>query len=189
MGFIKHKCSYPGCGQRARENDLPGEKGRCDRHGKWYVCREHYSDYYTSRCPACYWESPEIQDGLEAARRNAAVDAETGSRLQEYIAGFRAQGYGEVAATAMAQKKFSQDPDPQPRRWSWQDVWNERKMAQVDQEWRAGKRLRCPVCKVIASASDGILLQHVARTRSGKNDGDEYCDNWGVPGEPWEIHD
>lgn len=186
MSFIKHECSWPGCERKTGKPYTSTEIGRCTRHGKWYACSMHeMPEPSSNECPTCRWESPQIQFQLEADRRNAVVDTEMRNRLQGYLNEFRAQGYGEAAAAAMAQKKFSQDP--KPPRWGVQGIASERNAAVVDQEWRTGKRLRCLVCKVIAPASDGILLQHVARHYGGKDDRDEYCDNYGVPGEPWEI--
>jgi hypothetical protein len=106
MSLFKRQCSWPGC-----ENyDYIADTGRCARHGKWAACSRHelsrHDTFRTVRRPLCEWESPRIQDPLEAKRRNDAEDAARRKRREDCEAQFRARGYGTQAAEAMASKKL-----------------------------------------------------------------------------------
>jgi hypothetical protein len=121
-------------------------------------------------CPICYWNMPETQNRLEAERRNAQDQLEADSRnateeqrrrtaLSQHEAVFRAQGYGEVAAEAMAKRRFREE-DPPIREWSASDIAKERHLAERQRNIDAGKAARCPHCSTYAPASEGVILAH-----------------------------
>jgi hypothetical protein len=188
---MRHPCSRPDCDQKAHiifsstgySHQNYGKKGRCEKHGRWYACKEHEERGFAG-CPVCKWETPYEQDRIEAARRNAITEARVERRLQEYMKVFRAQGYGETAARTMAEKRFSEE-DERPRRWSDSDIRYERDEAEFRKKARAGEVMCCPKCKQRAPASDGIILKHMVI--GGFDDPSYDCDGYGTPGEAFEF--
>ena len=74
-----------------------------------------------------------LQDPLEAARRNAAEREAKERHFAQYVAEFRAQGYGKAAAEALASKRFAEE-GPQPREWSSNAIKQERDLAEFQPE-------------------------------------------------------
>jgi len=167
VSLFKRQCSWPGCEARGKRFFA----GKCSRHGSWAGCERHTRGYgyrgisAPRYCPLCTWERPETQDPLEAARRNAAEREATERHFAQYAAEFRAQGYGEAAADAMASKRFAEE-GPQPREWSSLAIKQERELAEFQRKRRAGEVGRCPACNMYAPVSEGVILGHTTKDSS-----------------------
>ena len=181
---MKHRCSYPGC--EVRTNNA---SGRCtEGHGMWYACNKHTYQtgfQYKIWCPVCYYMRPETQDQIEADKRNLVVDVEWEQRIQTHMTGFRAQGYGEEAARAMAEREAG----PVRHRWSASSIESERNAAKLRAKARAGEIMRCPVCKETAPSSDGIVLKHTYTFDYSEGGAAimRECTAYGIPGEVWDL--
>jgi hypothetical protein len=178
VSLFKRQCSWPGCEVSGKPSSYASRgfvAGECSRHGSWVGCEKHSSGYgYRGiydppTCPLCTWERPETQDPLEAGRRNAGEDAARQRSLSGYAAEFRAQGYGEVAAQAMANKRLREEGPP-PRNWRSEDIEFERKRAELQRKIDAGKVMRCPSCKAYVPVSEGVILKHNTEVNYGGGD-------------------
>lgn len=169
---MKHRCRVEGCkGRWDWETCGYHLTGKCSRHGKWWVCRTH--EYYR-HCPICYAEerqreeAQQAADAAEAARRNGMEGLRTPEEsLRQYLAEYRAQGYEQQAAEAMAQRRIREEPAHPRRAWTADDIRAERWDA--EQQKMAAERLKklhegslavCPKCKADVPASQGIVLAH-----------------------------
>jgi hypothetical protein len=154
-------CSYPGC--KTVESSQTGilSTGTCTRHGSWSACRPHgpYVTPIDFSCPICYWESAEVQNELEADRRNTAEEHREQEAIQRYATTFRAEGYGQAAAEALARKRFREQDRPL-HKWTGRDITAERREAAKQKKISAGELAPCPLCKSYAPASQGVLLSH-----------------------------
>jgi hypothetical protein len=166
VSLLRHPCGWPGCGVRVQRSDLGTDSGRCFKHGAWVACRAHrrgvpgYGEAYDApHCPACRWATPKVQDKLEANRRNAAEQARERESLSKYEAVFRAQGYGQAAAEAMARKQFREE-QPAIREWYPSLIEQERAAAERQRRIAAGELGRCPRCGKYAPIAQGVILAH-----------------------------
>jgi hypothetical protein len=176
VSLFRRQCSWPEC-----ERGGGRSTGKCFHHGKWTACYEHhYHDIYSGDlCPVCRWDIPARHYSREAERRNAAERAAREHRLTGYVAEFRAQGYGQAAAEAMANKRFHEE-NPPPRRWESDDIKRERESAEAQRRIDAGEVMRCPVCKQYARVSEGVILGHTFHTGWGENRAIVHCRGEGM---------
>jgi hypothetical protein len=118
-----------------------------------------------------------IGDAREAARRNDEEERRVKEAMAQYLAEFRAQGYAEEAAEALARKRL-RDEGPSPRVWLASDIESERQEAKRKRETTAaalekereeaelrrkidaGELARCPGCREYAPVSQGVILAH-----------------------------
>lgn len=203
----KTLCSEPGC-TTVQKQWAKDKRYRvtmttfdCDRHGRIGYCTEHvglHADYEAGgyRCLRCSQVEEQAlraqadADVREAERRNEKELREhpdPPDALPGYIAEFRAQGYGQAAAEALARKKARETPVDYPARRTWTggDIVAERKVAERWRNFEAGVLARCPTCLADVQASDGIVLAHkVYKSRSSQ--GESWVEEYPCLGEGHE---
>jgi hypothetical protein len=107
-----NRCCYPGCNARAIT-----KKETCRIHGRYVVCGSHCERQIWDRvldapnvlgCPLCVAAAKAALENerrlaeTEASRRNAGDQPQV--TFSHAVAEFRAQGYGQEAAEALAKK-------------------------------------------------------------------------------------
>lgn len=186
---MKHRCRVEGCKGRWDWGTCGYHlTGKCSRHGKWWVCKTH--EYYRD-CPICSAEerqrqkAQQVADEAEAVRRNGMEPPRSPeeSRLR-YVSDYRAQGYGQQAAEAMAHRRIREEPALPPGAWTAADIRAERWEAELQKQSAerqknldAGSLAVCPICKADVPASQGIVLAHKRLEPGGKDfmDGQVPC--------------
>lgn len=127
-------------------------------------------------CPVCKQEFQESKDKFnaqypyqadeaEAERRNAEErrqHPDPPDRMPGWIAEFRAQGYGEEAAKALAVKRSRENPivSPSRKEWTAYDIVMERDGVERQRKLDRGEIAVCPKCGRDVLASQGIVLRH-----------------------------
>lgn len=130
-------------------------------------------------------------DQAEAARRNGMEPPRSPEESRRrYVSEYRAQGYGQQAAEAMAHRRIREEPALPRGAWTAADIraerWEadrQRQAAERKKNLDAGSLAVCPICKDDVPASQGIVLAHTRLEPGGKDfmDGQVLCRGEGYP--------
>lgn len=176
VGLFRRQCDWPDCEALVRSS-ADSSSGQCSRHGSWVECHKpHVRLIGKPRCPLCRWEDPDVEDWVEADRRTAADERREHEAVSKSEAVFRAQGFDQAAARAMANKQFREN-QPAPRKWYQGDIRREREEADRQRRIAAGELVRCPACGMSVRASQHVILGH---DRGGWDDPYIACEGEGT---------
>jgi hypothetical protein len=170
------RCSFPGCREKQTTTTYDRHaKGICPIHGRWVACYFHdnlVSGAFSKRNQGSYARIALIRPNQEvcllcladeiqeAGRRNSENANKFPSPLPGYVAEFRAQGYGQDAAEALANKRLREQPQQERTVWTFEDIHKEREEAERQRKISAGLIAACPRCGFDVPATQGIILAH-----------------------------